>query len=135
MTNFPSFSSVKISAMTLTHSASGIIRSYSPAISKSYRLQKRNQTFLANDDLHINHRIARKFGGELNLAVWRSGGLYYNRRIKIRQNFLLAYIRMAIPYQTTKFKSVNILAIAILDSTAKFNACQYFQLYSISLLL
>ena len=72
------------------------------------------------------YRIAGKFGGELN---WRFGGLYYNRQIKIRQNFLLAYIRMAIPYRTAKFKYANILAIAILGSTAKFNARQYFRLY------
>ena len=62
-----------------------------------------------------------KFGG---LAVY-----YYNRQIKIRQNFLLIYIRMAIPYRTAKFKSANILSIAILGSTAKFNARQYFRLY------
>ena len=62
---------------------------------------------------------------------WQFGGLYYNRQIKIRQNFLLAYIRMAIPYRTAKFKSANILAIAILGSTTKFNSRQYFRLYSI----
>ena len=55
---------------------------------------------------------------------------YYNCQIKMRQNFLLAYICMAIPYRTAK---VNILAIAILGSTAKFNSCQYFRLYSMSL--
>ena len=40
---------------------------------------------------------------------------------------------MVIPYQTAKFtcKSANILVIAILGSTAKFNSCQYFQLYGI----
>ena len=38
-------------------------------------------------------------------------------------------MRMAIPYRTTKFKSANILAIAILGSTAKFNSRQYFRLY------
>ena len=38
---------------------------------------------------------------------------------------------MAIPYGTAKFKSANILAIAILGSTAKFNSCQYFWLYGI----
>ena len=37
---------------------------------------------------------------------------------------------MAIPYRTAKFKSTNILAIAILGSTAKFNSRQYFWLYS-----
>ena len=36
---------------------------------------------------------------------------------------------MAILYQTTKFKSANILAIEIFGSTAKFNSRQYFQLY------
>jgi hypothetical protein len=36
---------------------------------------------------------------------------------------------MAIPYRTAKFKSANILAIAILGSTAKFNSRQYFRLY------
>ena len=42
---------------------------------------------------------------------------------------------MAIPYRTAKFKSANILAIAILGSTAKFNARQYFRLYgSISIM-
>ena len=69
--------------------------------------------------------------------IWRGikfGGLAvqsYNRQIKIRQNFLLAYIRMAIPYRTAKFKSANILIIAILGSTANFNSRQYFRLYGI----
>ena len=36
---------------------------------------------------------------------------------------------MAIPYQTAKFKSANIFAMAILGPTAKFNYRQYFQLY------
>ena len=65
------------------------------------------------DMLPYSRKIWRgiKFGG---LAVY-----YYNRQIKIRQNFLLAYIRMAIPYRTAKFKSANILSIAILGSTAK----------------
>ena len=63
------------------------------------------------------------------IKIWRFGGLYYYRQIKIRQNFLLAYIRMAILYRIAKFKSANILAIAILGSTTKFNARQYFRLY------
>ena len=41
---------------------------------------------------------------------------------------------MAIPYRTAIFKSANVLAIAILGSTAKFNSHQYFQLYGINLL-
>ena len=76
-------------------------------------------------DLHNTIPYSRK--------IWRFGSLYYNHQIKIRQNFLLAYIRMAIPYQTAKFKSANILAIAILGSTAKFNSRQYFRLYSITI--
>ena len=44
-------------------------------------------------------------------------------------SYLHIYIIMAIPYRTAKFKSANILAIVILGSTAKFNSCQYFQLY------
>ena len=36
---------------------------------------------------------------------------------------------MAILYRTAKFKSANILAIAILSSTARFNSRQYFRLY------
>ena len=67
------------------------------------------------------YRIAGKFGG---LAVYLN-----NRQIKIRQHFLLAYIRMAIPYQTAKLKSANTFAMAIWDPTAKFNSRQYFQLY------
>ena len=35
---------------------------------------------------------------------------------------------MAIPYRAAKFKSANILAIAILGSTTKFNSHQYFRL-------
>ena len=40
---------------------------------------------------------------------------------------------MAILYRTAKFKSANILAIAILGSNAKFNSHQYFRLYGIHL--
>ena len=36
---------------------------------------------------------------------------------------------MVILYRTTKFKSANILVIAILGSTTKFNSRQYFRLY------
>ena len=63
--------------------------------------------------------------------IWQFGGLCYNRQIKIRQNFLLTYIRMAILYRTAKFRSANILAIAILPN---FIFCQYFRLYDIILL-
>ena len=50
--------------------------------------------------------------------IWRGikfGGLAVclcNRQIKIRQNFLLVYIRMAIPYRTAKLKFANIFVHA-----------------------
>ena len=52
-----------------------------------------------------------------------------NHQIKIRQNFLLAYIHMVIPYRAAKFKSTNTFKMAIWDSTAKFNSRQCFWLY------
>ena len=59
--------------------------------------------------------------------IWRGikfGGLAFclcNCKIKIHQYFILAYIiRMAIPYQTAKFKSTNIFAMVIWGPTAKF---------------
>ena len=73
---------------------------------------------------------AGKFGGELkfgSLAV-----CLCNRQIKICQYFLLAYIHIVIPYRTT---TANIFAMAILGPTAKFNSCQNFRLYSITLLV
>ena len=78
--------------------------------------------------------IAGKFGGELNfggLAVWSTTTKLKSANISYSHN----YVRMVIPYQTSKFKSTNIFAIAILGPTAKFNSCQYFQLYGISLCL
>ena len=80
------------------------------------------------------YRIAGKFGGELNLAVWRSILQPPNlKSAKISYSHI--YIHMAIPYRTTKFKSANILAIALLGSTAKFNARQYFRLYGIIIIM
>ena len=70
--------------------------------------------------------------------IWRGikfgGSAVYlcNHQIKIHQYFLLAYIHMAIPYQTAKFKSTNIFAMAILGPTTKFNSRQYFWLYGSS---
>ena len=67
--------------------------------------------------------------------IWRGikfGGLVvraYNRQIKVRQYFLHAYIRMAIPYRTAKFKSANIFARADSMRSAKFNSRQIFRLY------
>ena len=58
--------------------------------------------------------------------IWRFGSLSHNRQIKLRQYFVLAYIiRMAIPYQTTKFKFADIFAMVIWGPTVKFNSHQY----------
>ena len=62
-----------------------------------------------------------KFGG---LAVYIT-----TAKLKFTK---ISYSLMAIPYQTGKFKSANILAIASLGSTAKFNSRQYFRLYGTS---
>ena len=93
----------------------------------SYRtLMDRAQNGQRSDEIPYNQKIWR------GIKIWQFGSLYYNRQIKIRQNFLLAYnMCMAIPYRTTKFKSANILKIAILGSTTKFNSRQYFRLYGI----
>ena len=78
--------------------------------------------------IHYNHipysrkiwwRI--KFGG---LAV-----CLCNRQIKIRQNFLLVYIRMVILYRTAKLKFANIFVHAGWGQSAKFNSRQIFRLY------
>ena len=43
------------------------------------------------------------------------------------------HIRMAIPCRTTKFKFANILVIAILGSTAKFNS-RHFSGYTVTVI-
>ena len=72
----------------------------------------------------MNYYIAGKFGGELNLVVWRSA--FVTAKLKSTN---ISYIRMTIPYPTAKFKSANIFAMAILGPTTKFNSRQYFRLY------
>ena len=56
-----------------------------------------------------------KFGG---LAVYIITAKLKSAKISYSH---IQCIRMAIPYRTAKFKFANILAIAILGSTAKFN--------------
>ena len=77
--------------------------------------------FKRNDALISEVPYSQKFGG---LAVYIT-----TAKLKIHQNFLLTYIRMAIPYRTAKYKSANILEIVILGSTTKSNSRQYFRLY------
>ena len=62
-----------------------------------------------------------KFGG---LAVCLA-----TAKLKLANTiFILAYIRMAIPYQMAKFNIFS-RAIQIQGPTAKFNSHQYFRLY------
>ena len=65
-----------------------------------------------------------KFGG---LAVYITTAKL--KFVKISYSHII--LCMAILYQTAKFKSTNILGIAILGSIAKFNSYQYFQLFVI----
>ena len=55
------------------------------------------ETVLHEYYILIKYRIAEKFGG-----------LVCDRQIKFHQYFILACIRMAIPYRTAEFKSANI---------------------------
>ena len=83
----------------------------------------------------VNRSIYKRYGGEgMDVSPVYRISQYFGQPglcVKIRQNFLLAYICMAIPYGTAKFKSANILVITIWGSTAKFNSRQYFRLYGI----
>ena len=72
--------------------------------------------------------IAGKFGRELNLAVWRSH--FTIAKLKSTKiSSVRAYVCMAIPYQTAKLKSANIIVMPVWEQTAKFNSRQYFWLY------
>ena len=57
---------------------------------------------------------------------WQFGGVLFNR-----QTFYCMHVLMAIPYHTTKFKSVNTVKHIIWGQTAKFNDCQYFRGYRV----
>ena len=78
-----------------------------------------------NNKFPYSQKIWReiKFGG---LAVYITSA-----KLKSAKISYLHIICMAIPYRTDKFKSTNILAIAILGSNTKFNSHQYFRLYDI----
>ena len=65
-----------------------------------------------------------KFGG---LAVYVITAKL--KSAKISYLHIYNIIHMAIPYRTAKFEYTNILAIAILGSTAKLNSSQYLRLY------
>ena len=72
--------------------------------------------------------IDGKFGGEFNLAVWRS--IFTTAKLKSANiTCLNIIICMVIPYWTAKLKSTNIFTMVIWGPTAKFNSCQYFRLY------
>ena len=99
---------------------------YSEGLSSTLTLQPRgNYHSTYSDTLScLNHAkgsycIAGKFGGELNLVIWRTA-------------WVITKLKSAkISYRTAKFKSANTFEMAIWDLTAKLNSRQYFQLYSI----
>ena len=69
--------------------------------------------------IHTVHVYAYDLHVPYSRKIWQGikfGGLAVSacdRQIKIRQYFILAYIRMAIPYRTAKFKSANIFTMVI----------------------
>ena len=72
------------------------------------------------------YRIAGNIGGNLNLAVWRSGKRPPNLN---PSNFARAHIICELGGPTAKFKSANFFVWAAQDQTAKFKDRQYFRLY------
>ena len=82
-------------------------------------LELRPLSLWSPDPLYVEQGvILKEYNVQYSRKIWRGikfGSLAIclcNCQIKICQFFMLTYIRMAIPYQT-----------------AKFNSCQYFQLY------
>ena len=76
-----------------------------------------------------NYRIAGKFGGELNLAVWRS--TFATAKLKCAN---ISYLHIYMWRSRTEPPNLNppiFFAIAIWGPTAKFNSRQYFRLYGI----
>ena len=67
----------------------------------------------------MTYRIAGKFGGELNLAIWRS--TFATAKLKCA-NISYLHIYMWRSRTEPPFKSANIFAIAIWGPTAKFNS-------------
>ena len=57
--------------------------------------------------LFILHRIARKFGGELNLAIWHAVYITTTKLKSAKISYSHIYIPMVILYQTTKFGSLH----------------------------
>ena len=76
--------------------------SYKASLTRKYKHHVLVDLFLWLATCHI----AKKFGGKLNMVVWQSS---LRHRIKICQYLILAYIRMAIPYQTAKLKALIFL--------------------------
>ena len=74
---------------------------------------------------HIMYRIAGKFGGELNLAVWRSAWA----TVKLK-SAKISYSHIYIWWSRTEPPNLN-PPMAIWDPTTKFNSHQYFRLYGI----
>ena len=75
---------------------------------------------------YCTHCIARKVGGELNLVVCLSA--FATAKLK---SVKISYLHNYYYYYTYDDPVSNrqIQAMAIWDATARFNSCQYFQLY------
>ena len=78
--------------------------------------------------MHDSVPYSQKIWRELNLVVLVLAVYITTAKLKSSYSHIII-IRMTTPYWTAKFKYANILAIAILGSTTKFNSCQNFRLY------
>ena len=79
-----------------------------PIVCNDETCSQANSAQLMTTCLNLRLPYSRKY--------WRGikfGALVCDRQIKIRQHFILAYIRVAIPYRTAKFKFANISTMAI----------------------
>ena len=74
---------------------------------------------ILSECVEIEYRIARKFGGELNMAVYIT-----TAKLKLGK---ISHLHIHV--WRSRIELPNLNPIAILGSTAKFNSLQYFWLY------
>ena len=79
--------------------------------------------------LLIIYRIAGKFGGEFNLAVWRSPTAPPNLISTNYPHTRITQLNFASQSQIAKFKFRQYLISAVGDQIAKYNSRQNFRLY------
>ena len=99
---------------------------------KLQQLQKEHEVGIIKFSVPISYKLERL---PYSRKIWRSIIIITTAKFKIAKisySHIYYYTNiMVIPCRTAKFKSANILAIAILGSTSKFNYHQYFWLYGI----